>query len=71
MYRDSFLIVKCGIYIRLRLDDRPKRKIYATSVRDVGIQTCALEDSQGPTHGFHTVIVFAFHAKDSPNALKI
>jgi hypothetical protein len=52
------LIVKYSIYVRLSLDDRHKRKIHPTSVRDAGIQICALEDSQGPTHGIRVLIVF-------------
>ena len=60
---DTFpLLVKYSIYVRLRLDDRHKRKIYPTLVRDVGIQICALEDSQGPRHGFRIVLVFVLHA---------
>jgi hypothetical protein len=66
-----FLIVKYSIYVSLRLDDRHKRKIYLTSVRDVGIQICALKDSQGQTHGFLIVLLFALRALDSPNALKL
>jgi hypothetical protein len=58
--RETFsLIVKYSIYVRLRLDDRHNRKIYPTSVRDIGIQIRALEVSQGPTHGFCIVIVLA------------
>ena len=59
MHGANMKIVKCSIYVRLSLDDRHKRKIYPTSVIDVGIQICALEDSQRPTHGFRTVLVFA------------